>query len=251
MSSRLGQAMPRFLAPGNIAGAGLQERLRSTIFALLGLVTAVGLGLVGIAFNQGWPDFVGSPIPEVRTERVGEASVAADAVRTGARPTSDNGSPGSGGPGRGHSHGRANSVPGHRSAGLDVSAQHQLPATAPQGQSSNPPSSGQVGAETPSSAAQPPAAEPPASVVPQPGQGAAPVSTSPPASLPPAGASVPGKGKAKGHEKSHGPPAPPAPVVPTAPDTSPAPEAPPQEADQDPAGEGPGNGHGHAYGHSK
>jgi hypothetical protein len=240
MISRLGQAMPRFFAGGNIAGAGLQERLRTTIIALLGLVTAVGLSLVGIAFNQSWPDFIASPIPGAKTERVGEASIAADVVPTRARTANDHESPGSTRPGR------QDAAP-DRSSGLRVSSQHRFPATVPEDSPAPAPApAGQGGPETP-----PPPAEPPASVVPQPAQGTAPVATSPPVSQSPTTASVPGKGKAKGHEKSHDQSAPSVPVVPTEPSTLPPPTAPPPADVPAPADDGPGNGHGHGYGHSK
>jgi hypothetical protein len=244
MISRLGQAMPRFLAGANVAGEGMRERLRATTFALFGLVTAVGLVLVGIAYNQGWPVFADSPIPGIPTERVGAAAIAADAVpgraQSGNVPASHGSAPA----------GQSVFVP-DRSSAPDSSSQ-QLPATAPGGPGQSP--SGQGGVDVPASptptpAGQPPAAEAPAPIQPQQtAQGAAPVAASPPAAEPAGVASVPGKGKAKGREKGQGKPAPVTPVVPTSPPAAevPAPGTPP-------AGGGPGNGHGkgNANGHDK
>jgi hypothetical protein len=251
MISRLGQAMPSFHVGANVAGEGVRERLRSTTFALFGLVTAIGLVLVGISYNQGWPDFVDSPIPGIPTERVGEATIAAPAAdrkaHSGNVPTSPGAAPA----------GQAGVVPG-RSPGPDVSAQQQLPVTAPDGQVPGQAPSGQGVAGAPGSPAPapaPPAADQPSAagspaLAPRPAD--TPVATSPPASQP--AATGPGNGKAKGHEKSekseksHGKSSAPAPVVPTAPSVPPAPTAPAPEA---PAGEGPGNGKGNAKGHYK
>jgi hypothetical protein len=277
MISRLGQAMPHFLVGANVAGEGMRERLRSTTFAFFGLVTAIGLILVGIAYNQGWPDFVNSPIPGVPTERVGEATIAADAVHAKAHAGIAPSSP------RSASAGGAQLVP-DRSSGPHVSFQQQVPVT--DGHAPGPAPSGQGGAEAPASpapapvappaaalppTAPPPAAQPPAAESPAPDQSPAkdptPVASSPPASKPVA--TVPGNGKAKGHEKSekgHGKSTAPASVVPkapSAPPAAPAPKAPPASTEPKappvatappkeappPASEQPGKGH--AYGHYK
>jgi hypothetical protein len=246
MISRLGQAMPRFLAGVNVAGEGMRERLRTATFALFGLVTAVGLVLVGIAYNQGWPDFTGSPIPGIPTERVEGATIAADAVHGKAHSGNGPASPGSAQAGTTDLvHGRS---PGHH-----FSSQQQLPVTVPDDQVPVPPSSGPGGADAPGSpapASAPQAAEQPASADLQPDKGVAPVATSPPASQTADVVFVPGKGK--GHEKTdkpHGKPAPVTPVVPMPPSMpAPGPASP-----DPPAADGPGNGHGkgNANGHDK
>jgi hypothetical protein len=270
MITRLGQAMPHFLVGTNVAGEGLRERLRSTTFAFFGLVTATGLVLVGIAYNQGWPDFVNSPIPGIPTQRVGDARIAAGAAKTIAPA-------GAGTPSHRFAAARkAQLVPG-RSSGHHVTSQQQAPVAVSGGHVRGPAPSGYGGVDAPAppapapvapapqAAAQPPAAQPPAAQSPAPdpvpAQESAPVATSPPASkvAPPA----PGNGKAKGHEKSHGTSTAPAPVVPKAPSPPPAAPAPPsakppavpaepaapaKEAPP-PAGEQPGKGH--AYGHYK
>jgi hypothetical protein len=266
MISRLGHAMPRFLVGANVAGEGVRERLRSSSIALLGLVTATGLVLVGISYNQGWPDFVDSPIPGIPTARVGEARIAADAVHGQAHLGNASASP------RSAPAGKAHLVP-DRSSGPHASSQQQPPVTVSDGYAPGPAPSGKGGADVPISPVpapapeaapqavpQPPAAESPAPNS-QPAKDNTPVATSPPASQPVV--TVPGNGKAKGHEKSeksekgHGKSTAPAPVVPTpptvptvptVPSVPPASSAPSKEAPA-PAGEGPGRGH--ANGHYK
>jgi hypothetical protein len=44
-------------------GDKLLDRLRSATFAMLGLVTAVGLVLVALVLQQGWPSVFGGPLP--------------------------------------------------------------------------------------------------------------------------------------------------------------------------------------------
>ena len=71
--------MRQLLVGANLAGDGLRERLRSTTFAMLGLVTATGLGLVALAYNQGWPDFVAARFRAYRSSRSATPAIAADA----------------------------------------------------------------------------------------------------------------------------------------------------------------------------
>ena len=52
------------------------ERLRSTSFALCGAATAVGLGLVALAVNQGWPGVFDNAIPPIPREGVLGARIA-------------------------------------------------------------------------------------------------------------------------------------------------------------------------------
>jgi hypothetical protein len=268
MFSRLSQALPRFVADANLAGDGLQERLRSSIFALLGVVTAIGLVLVGIAANQGWPGSVSLPIPGLQSGSVDDATVVPVESRPASHQAGGRVSPGPT---------RSGSGTG-RTSDLQVSSQHQVPVTEPVAQGPPPPPSGQGGSSVPGPTAGPAPvaspAEPPASAAPQAPGGAAPAPASPPVTKPAAANSTPGKGKAKGHgksrspsvAKSHGPSvekspdpgpekspgaaaAPPA--VPSAPPSPPgAANAPTPEA-PGAASDGPGNGHGHAYGQDK
>lgn len=245
--------MPRFLSGASVAGDGLQERLRSATFALAGLATAVGLVLVGIAYNQGWPEFVDSPLPEMRVGRVGEAAIVSEPAHQGAAAGPAEAQPGA-----------APQVAGGsgatRPSGPEASGQHQ-DVTAPGGVTppvGAPPPAG--GGESPSPSPGSPspvpaaAPEPPAPAATQPPPVADPGPAPPPAAQPPTVAPPasppptvlgPGKSKGKGHEKSHGKP-PAAPVVPPPPaPTAPLPESPP------PTSAGPGNGNGKAKGHDK
>jgi hypothetical protein len=62
----------------SILGRGLLERARSTTLGLLGLTAAVGLSIVALALNQGWPLIPGSSIPNIgpKHEAIGDAAVA-------------------------------------------------------------------------------------------------------------------------------------------------------------------------------
>lgn len=79
--SKHGQRSLRSAARTSILGDGLLERTRSTTLALLGLTAAIGLAMVALALNQGWPLIAGAPIPGFGSEHqaVGDAAVAATA----------------------------------------------------------------------------------------------------------------------------------------------------------------------------
>ena len=249
MLSRLGHALPRFVpvaSVASVAGDSLQERLRSSTIALAGLVTAVGLVLVGIAANQGWPDFVDSPIPGSSTERAGEAGVAPGAFHTGLGRAAGHGSPAT------TRHARPESGSG-RASETRLSPQRQLVVPAPETQNPAPAPapSGTGEAAAPGAPAGSAPGEPPASAAPQPVESPPPAAPAPsPVVVPVPTSAGPGHGKAKGHEKSHGPSSSTVAPAPAAPSEPPAPVEAPAEAPE-PAAEGPGNGHGHAYGHDK
>lgn len=80
--SKYGQRSLRSAARASVLGNGLLERTRSTSLALLGLTAAIGLAMVALALNQGWPLIEGAPIPGLGGghEAVGAASVAAPAT---------------------------------------------------------------------------------------------------------------------------------------------------------------------------
>lgn len=59
-----------------LLGAGMLERARATSLALLGATAAVGLAMVAIAANQGWPLLAGSAIPRLRQDLGGATVVA-------------------------------------------------------------------------------------------------------------------------------------------------------------------------------
>jgi hypothetical protein len=83
--SKNGQRSLRSAVRTSVLGDGLLERTRSTSLALLGLTAAIGLAMVALALNQGWPLIAGAPIPGFEGERqaVGDATVAARARTQG------------------------------------------------------------------------------------------------------------------------------------------------------------------------
>jgi hypothetical protein len=69
----------------SILGDGLLERTRATSLALLGATAAVGLAIMALAFNQGWPLIAGSSIPRIqpRHQSIADAAVVARAGHSG------------------------------------------------------------------------------------------------------------------------------------------------------------------------
>ena|GEM_PF-3354584 len=61
--SRARHLVSRSVLGSSLAGDGLLVRLRSTSIGLLGVVTAVGLGLVAFISQLGWPGVFNAPIP--------------------------------------------------------------------------------------------------------------------------------------------------------------------------------------------
>jgi hypothetical protein len=76
-----GQGWLRAGGRPSILGDGLLERARATSLALLGATAAVGLAIMALAFNQGWPLIAGSSIPRIqpRHQSIADAAVAAAA----------------------------------------------------------------------------------------------------------------------------------------------------------------------------
>jgi hypothetical protein len=261
--SKLGQAIPRLVPSSHVAGDSMLERLRSTSFALCGAATAVGLGLVALAANQGLPGLLESAIPAVPREGVHAARVVArpagpsgvTQLRRGVRRTRA-----SSGPARDGSTAPRHQLSIHRQLTAST-AVHQSPGSTPPG------GHGGAGAGAPPGPpAGAPAGQQPAAAAPQPVPGPAPVTTPAPtpAEPPAAEESHPGHGKAKGHEKhavpvaeespppvkekhSHGPPVE-APVA--APSPPIAPEV-PAEPEVSPHGHVKTAGPGKANGHEK
>jgi len=77
VASKLGQAVARAISPSTLVGDDMLIRLRSTTIGILGLVAAVGLGLVGFVSNQGWPGVFGGPLPQAPTRLVENDSISA------------------------------------------------------------------------------------------------------------------------------------------------------------------------------
>jgi hypothetical protein len=69
MSHKRFQRSPRRFARLSVLGDGLPERLRSTSFALLGITTATGLGMMALALQQGFPLVASGPIPDPPPQR--------------------------------------------------------------------------------------------------------------------------------------------------------------------------------------
>jgi len=64
-----GQRLLRRLARISVFGDGLLERARSTSFALLGGIAAIGLAIVAFALQLGWPIGADRPLPSAPQKR--------------------------------------------------------------------------------------------------------------------------------------------------------------------------------------
>lgn len=62
--SKIRQATFQAFVAHNVVGDSMLVRLRSTTIGLLGLVAAVGLGLVVVISQQGWPGVLTGPLPQ-------------------------------------------------------------------------------------------------------------------------------------------------------------------------------------------
>src|SRR5438552_2795132 len=70
VASKLGHSLTRSLGGLSLAEGSMLLRLRRASIALLGLVGAVGLGLVFFISQIGWPGVISGPLPGTPT-RVG------------------------------------------------------------------------------------------------------------------------------------------------------------------------------------
>jgi len=186
VASRLKKTIARSFAPSVLVGDDMLVRLRSTTIGILGLVTAVGLGLVGFVSNQGWPGVSGGPLPQppsrlVQNDSISSPPVALRRSVQGGRHR----------PGRGSAHASPGSGPEGSAAPVDTGVSPGGPVGA-----SPPAAPGNDNGQ-----AQAPAASTPPTVVAE-----APPSQAPPAKAPSSPApstpttSSPGhSGKAPGH----------------------------------------------------
>jgi hypothetical protein len=209
----------RSLARTSVLGDGLLERIRSTTLALLGLTAAIGLAMIALALNQGWPLIAGAPIPGLGNEHqaVDDATVAARARMQGFQPAI---SAGTGRTSPGVSSGRL----GRSRGGIVALAKSQAPQSTDL-VVAHPTPAGPAGGSPPEDAT-----PDPASVVQQ------------PAPEPAAAAPV---------SSSSSPPSPVAQATPEAPIAS---QAPPATDEGDEHGQGHhsgGHGYGRGHGHSR
>lgn len=129
VASKLGQAVARAVSPSTLIGDGMLVRLRSTTIGILGLVAAVGLGLVGFVSHQGWPGVFGGPLPQAPSRLVENDSIAAPPP-VAPRRTAQGGRHR---PGRSSAHGSPGSGPTRSTAPVDtdVSARNPIGASPP------------------------------------------------------------------------------------------------------------------------
>lgn len=262
----------------SVLGDGLLVRARSTSLALLGLTAAVGLAMVAMVLNQGWPLIAGAPIPGFGGghQAVGDATIAAGAkvangrgaaLQSGAGRQSSNAFAHSVRKGLGGTPAVAGSKPPESEA---IVVSHSTPAGSPGG-----------AAPSPAPVAQPPAPAP--APEPQPQPASAPVASSPqpssPASQPTPETASPsqpafvsdesgehdhghhyGRGASRGygHSRSRDDSDPPestdepesAPSPPVAPPTNSDPPEEPESQSHAPSwSHGGGHGYGHDHGH--
>jgi hypothetical protein len=252
---RHGQPLSQLLVRPSLTGHTLLGRVRSTTIAMLGIPAAIGLCLMALVLNQGWPSVFGGAMPVVQSE-----------------PSRHGGAPAPFSP-----------DDGGEAAASRPSAIVSTPAGGGQGAPASSNLSGSRQAAAPSPASPNPAAEHPSQGAPSTPPAQEPVTTSPPASpgsapSSKAGSSAKGKGGGKGASaksksvskgrtskkggRSSGaskPPSPkPSPATTPAKQSTPAPvvepakgeaakEASSAEADKKKNGSGGGN----AYGHEK
>lgn len=79
------------VARASLAGDGLLVRLRSTTIAILGVVAAIGLALVAIASQMGWPSVLSGPLPQTPEAFARNATIVAPASPSSHRSTTGHG----------------------------------------------------------------------------------------------------------------------------------------------------------------
>jgi hypothetical protein len=156
------------IAGASLIGDGLLVRLRSTLIGLLGAVTAVGLSLVVVISQIGWPSVVSGPIPD------GPAAAVVRNDTIAPPPLVPRGPRSSAAQGRVHGHRGAVSADEGSGPSLALATSRQTgptpvtpapPAKPPPSSTGQPPTTGQSSpapATTPAAKAPPAAKEPPA-----------------------------------------------------------------------------------------
>lgn len=77
-----GNGRLRSIAAATLLGDGMLERARATTLGLLGIAGAVGLAMIALVFNQGWPLVAGGPVPPLppREQAVARAKAVSPAI---------------------------------------------------------------------------------------------------------------------------------------------------------------------------
>lgn len=188
VASKFRQSTLGAFVSSNIVGDSMLVRLRSTTIGILGLVAAVGLGLIAVVSQQGWPGVLSSPLPQTPPPLVQNDSI--EMPQPAARPVAR------------HGHGGSRPV--------SASANAALPATKPVVSREVKAAPQPVAVEQPQAAghghhghrSQPQTAPSPTAVAQVPGEEPATEDST----VPPPAAGSPGKsGQAPGHSgESHG-----------------------------------------------
>lgn len=262
MLSWRGQPLSRLKARPSFAGTGLLERMRSTTFALLGITAAMGLGLVAVVSQQGWPLLPAAPLPPLPVEQSGIDDATVVTAPQGASASRHGGASEAGRPAE--DRGAVEREPAAR-----LSAPRRLetappPVTGPA--ATGEPSHPEQGTTPPGHQAldQPAGGSLPAAPPPNPAPPASTAPAVPPAPTPPpvtASANrgkgnaygkykPPGGSKGRSHRSAPATPAPPPASVVPAPDAAPGEVGVPPSAAETAGDKDKGNGHGHAYGHA-
>jgi hypothetical protein len=210
-----GQRQPRSTARARILGDGLLERARSTSLALLGVTAAVGLAMVALALNQGWPLIAGAPIPGFGDEHqaVGDATVAAEAQAPGRLGRAIQASGGRQSPKAASTRpprkgaGATPGLAGSRSPGSEATlVSHSTPAGSPGDSSpgSEAPAPEPVAQQPTAAVAPAPSPEPTPAAVPPPTSSAPQPAPEPPAPSRPSGTSSESEERDHGHHYGRG-----------------------------------------------
>jgi hypothetical protein len=192
------------LLGASLAGDGLLVRMRSTMIATLGVVAAVGLALVAVALQIGWPSVLSGPLPQAPGPTFARnATIAAPASPAGR--LSSTGRPGQ----RRHRAGSPPTGAPTQTSELTAGNAVESPASGSPPASHQPsaPESGGHGAPSTQAPAPSPDQAPTPGDEPAPGDAAPPANEAPPPPVAASPESAPGhSGESHGHHYGGGPP---------------------------------------------
>src|SRR6187397_2305822 len=82
-----GKSRLQSIAHATLLGDGMLERARATTLGLLGIAGAVGLAMIALVFNQGWPLVADGPVPPLppREQAVAKAKVVSPGANSPGR----------------------------------------------------------------------------------------------------------------------------------------------------------------------